>query len=91
MSDEAVKLYAIVEFDEYINNKKAVELVPTSWLTSEEDRCYWPPEDQEINIQGWIKDRVKPTDNWDLCPIVVVIAKASKYLIIIFYLNYSNL
>ncbi|XP_057324044.1 uncharacterized protein LOC130666793 isoform X1 [Microplitis mediator] len=71
MSDD-VKEYAVVEFEEWINDKKAVEVVPIGWLTEDETVCYWPPKNQEENVQKWIEMKYAPGKTWIKYPVNVI-------------------
>lgn len=71
------KQYAVVEFDEQFNGQKLVELVPASWLTSDEKFCYWPPKNQIAKFKELVKFQVDADETWDTYPIDIII-KASK-------------
>lgn len=91
MTDSS-KSFAIVEFDELINNKKLVELVPTSWLTENETLCFWPPKNKEHKVQEFVEFEHVPEKAWTTYH-VKVISKASKYtnISIILYLFYLSI
>ena len=74
---EKFRPFAIIEFDELINNKKVVELVPVSWLADDEILTFWPPKNQEHNVPKWTQCQRQPDDTWDTYPIKVI-SKASK-------------
>lgn len=54
MSD-SVDLFAVVEFDEFKNQIKCVELVPTSWLLGDDNMCYFPSKKDLMKIEKWVK------------------------------------
>lgn len=71
-------IYAIVDFlDELVNNKKCVELVPISWLHSN-DMCYYPDKKNYKNIEQWVKQQRAPEKNWAIYK-VFDISKAGEY------------
>lgn len=76
MSDSDV-LYVVVEFDELVNKKKCVELLPISWLLDDDSRCYYPSKRDYDKVEEWVKDLQVPKKNWSSYP-VTIIAKASK-------------
>ncbi|XP_044733325.1 uncharacterized protein LOC123295928 [Chrysoperla carnea] len=71
MSDVA-KQFAVVEFDEVVNGKKVVELIPISWLNDDEMFCFWPPKDIEHTLQKLVKLKYAPGSDWDSYPIKVI-------------------
>lgn len=75
MSDADV-MYVVVEFDELVNKKKCVELLPISWLL-DDSRCYYPPKKDYNRVEEWIKELQDPKVNWPSYPINII-AKASK-------------
>ncbi|CAG5073907.1 Protein of unknown function [Cotesia congregata] len=73
------KLYAVVEFCEiFIDGKKVVELVPISWLTSDETLCFWPPTNLEYKSKELIEIQADADDTWDTYPIAII-TKAKDY------------
>jgi len=51
--------YAIIEFA----GSQLVEVVPVSWLTAEEDMCYWPPSRNKL--AHLIKSRSTYVPTWE--------------------------
>ncbi|KAH0557744.1 hypothetical protein KQX54_011152 [Cotesia glomerata] len=71
MSDTP-KLYAVVEFDEILDGKKVVELVPISWLTSDETLCFWPLKNLEYKLRELVEIQADPDDTWNTYPIEII-------------------
>ncbi|XP_044577152.1 uncharacterized protein LOC123260206 [Cotesia glomerata] len=76
---EKIKKYAVIEFDETINNNKVVELVPIDWLTEDETMCLWPPKKDEDKVEKWVEFEVGPYyETWLKYPIKII-SKAKDY------------
>lgn len=71
------KFYAVVKFDEILDGKKVVELVPISWLTCNETLCFWPPKNLEHKLRELVKIQADADYTWDKYRIEII-TKASK-------------
>lgn len=68
--------FAVVEFEEVKDGKKAVELIPTLWLSDDETFCLWPPKNMEKKFQMMVKMKNKPGELWQKYPVkIITIAK----------------
>ncbi|KAK0156882.1 hypothetical protein PV328_012166, partial [Microctonus aethiopoides] len=70
-----VGLQIHTKFDELVNKKKCVELLPISWLFDDDSRCYYPSKRDYGKIEEWVKNLQVPKKNWSSYP-VTIIAKA---------------
>lgn len=82
-------LYAVVEFNDADDTNKSTEIVPISWLNSEEDYCYWPPW-KASKISSSAKKLVEPQSNWKLLP-VRSLGKAGMITVIAVILTVNDL
>ena len=72
--------YVIIVFteisnDQIINKKKAVELIPRSWLTliNNEWFCYYPDESEYKFITQWVKQSKEPDKiSWKTFKITIL-------------------
>ncbi|KAK9880083.1 hypothetical protein WA026_008599 [Henosepilachna vigintioctopunctata] len=75
---EGIKSYAVVEFNEIMNNKIVVELVPIGWLTENGSMCLWPPKKDEDKVKEWVELEIGPYETWIKYPIKII-SKAKDY------------
>jgi len=54
-----MKQFAVVEF----TDSKSVEIVPSSWLSADEQRCYWPPL-KSAKVAQMVKDLHIANSSW---------------------------
>ena len=68
-------LYTTVEFLEL----QQLAVVPSDWLSAEEDECFWPPSGSKEfkRVSSLIKELAHKRDNWDVFNIRIL-GKASK-------------
>ncbi len=58
----SMPLYCVVEFiDETYDGQSVVDIIPTCWMTEEQNECFWP---SGRNVTKAVKDRQKPEESW---------------------------
>lgn len=51
--------YKIVEFDD-----KSMSIVPRTWLHRSNEKCWWPPFKQQLELDKAIIEMTPPKSNW---------------------------
>ncbi|XP_056606462.1 uncharacterized protein LOC130424640 isoform X2 [Triplophysa dalaica] len=58
----AMPLFCVVEFiDETFDGQSVVDIIPTCWMTEEQNKCFWP---SGRNVTKAVKDRQKQEESW---------------------------
>lgn len=72
----SVETHVIVWFkDEYTRDgKKIVELVPCSWLKSDQNKtfCQYPPQSQRKMVRQWSKQAREPHFKWEKIEVEII-------------------
>jgi len=69
-------MWNIVEFDDH-----SIQIVPESWVSSDQNTCYWPPTGIFTSIKNYLKDVKKcisaPT-SWPIYNVLFILGKYGK-------------
>lgn len=86
-----MKKFSIIEFTE----ENAVEIIPSSWLSSDKKTTLWPPIVTPSLLKKYLTNNTEPGTNWNLVKIRVLGDAGTDFLhiytFIFTYLSYFNL
>ncbi|XP_057341795.1 uncharacterized protein LOC130678546 [Microplitis mediator] len=73
--------FLIIKFDEILNDKLVIELVPTSWVSELDSGwvCKYPPHHHYKFLDRWVEEESDPVDTWKTFTDVSIINKAYDY------------
>ncbi|XP_065297965.1 uncharacterized protein [Dermacentor albipictus] len=69
------KPYRVVKFPD---EQDSLAVVPTSWLTQNDELCFWPHGVRGSEVITMIENKVAPQQDWGRYPVVVM-ARCSTY------------
>ena len=70
-------MYHVVEFTDS-SDLGSCDIIPVTWLTENENSCYWPPYRSTAKVTKAIKSMATPMDDWPMyavCKIGTAIGK----------------
>ncbi|KAL7296199.1 hypothetical protein TKK_0010738 [Trichogramma kaykai] len=68
--------FVVIEWVKFFfrDGKKAVELVPASWISCKDDQwfCQYPDEDDYEHVEDWVLRSKKPKKKWSSSEVKII-------------------